>query len=72
MPLGRRYVGTGLLLDSIHGPVLELDGGGSWIPEVDWTARRMLGRRVTVEGSRSGFNRLDVHKIAPDTRARSS
>lgn len=64
MSIGKHYTVTGLLLHSIHGPVLEADGGGSWVLDVDARAD-LFGRRVTVEGSRSGFNRLDVHRMTP-------
>lgn len=57
---GARYRLEGLLLDSRRGPVLQMDDGGVWALDTDADASLMLGQRVTVEGVRSGFDRLDV------------
>lgn len=63
--MGSRHRVTGILLDSARGLVLEVDGGGVWALDAHGSARKLLGRRVTVEGTRSGFDRLDVDWIGP-------
>jgi hypothetical protein len=46
------------------GHVLEIDGGGVWQLDVGWfAATRLCDRRVTIEGLRSGFDLLDVHRM---------
>ena len=62
--MGTRHRITGLLLVSQRGLVVEPDSGGSWAIEGGARARRLVGRRVTVEGVRSGFDRLDIDLIA--------
>jgi hypothetical protein len=57
---GARYRLEGLLLDSRRGPVLQMDDGGVWVLDTETDISLMLGQRVTVEGVRSGFDRLDV------------
>ena len=66
MPKGARHVETGILRASQYGLyALEMDGGGVWQLDVGWgwKARRLIGQRVTVEGTRAGFNLLDVRRI---------
>ncbi len=63
MPMGKRYRVTGLLLTSARGYILEVDGGGIYALDPDRPVRDLLGRCVTVEGVRSGFDRLDVDWI---------
>lgn len=46
-----------------RGYELHVDGGGVWALDVAWRARKLRGRRVIVEGIRSGFDRLDVDRI---------
>jgi hypothetical protein len=65
MPLGRFYMEEGLLLQQSGRLVLQRDDGGFWILEVDFTAERLLGRRVRIEGVRSGFNALEVTRLIP-------
>jgi len=65
MPMGTRHRETGLLLDSTRGLVLQVDGGGVYALDTNPDAHRLLGQRVTVEGTRSGFDRLDVDWIGP-------
>ena len=60
MPMGSHHRLTGLLKHSPRGPIVEVDDGGSWVLDLDKDVRTMLGRRVVVEGKRSGFDRLDV------------
>jgi hypothetical protein len=42
-----------------------MDDGGMWRLDVGWgwRARSNLNRRITVEGVRSGFDLLDVHRL---------
>jgi hypothetical protein len=65
MPLGSCHALTGLLLeDGDRAPfVLRLDDGGEWRLDVAQSASRYLGLRVRVEGTRSGFNLIDVLKV---------
>lgn len=63
MPLGTRHRVTGLLLNSRRGFVLEVEGGGAYALDTDRRAHNLVGQRVTVEGTRSGFDRLDVDWI---------
>ncbi len=49
-------------------PVLMLDGGGRWRLELDPGYEAWLGRRVRVEGVRSGFDRIDVETIVAEGR----
>jgi hypothetical protein len=52
-----------MLMQSALGPVLEVDGGGTWQLDLGWRGRKLFGMRVTVAGVRSGFNMLDVERI---------
>lgn len=63
MPMGTRHRVTGLLKDSRRGLILEVDGGGVFALDTEPSARKFLGHKVTVEGVRSGFDRLDVDWI---------
>jgi hypothetical protein len=65
MPRGTRHVLTGTLRLARRGFELHMDGGCVWALDVpSWRpARRFLGQRVTVEGTRSGFDLLDVHRL---------
>lgn len=54
-----------MLQDSARGLILEVDGGGVYALDVERGARDLLGRRVIVDGVRSGFDRLDVDWIGP-------
>ncbi len=63
--MGSRHRLTGLLLESARGLILEVDDGGVYALDADRDARNLLGRRVIVEGVRSGFDRLDVDWIGP-------
>jgi hypothetical protein len=66
---GTRYRLEGLLLDSRRGPVLQMDDGGVWALDTDADVRLMLGQRVTIEGVRSGFDRLDVNWMGSADRS---
>ena len=65
MPMGTRHRVTGRLLEARRGLVLEMDDGGVYALDTELAARELLGRRVIVEGVRSGFDRLDVTWIGP-------
>ena len=57
---------TGILRPSQYGLyALEMDGGGVWQLDVGWgwKARKLVGQRVTVDGTRAGFNLLDVQRL---------
>ena len=68
MPMGTRHTLTGTLRRTCLGYELEMDGGGVWQLDVGWgwAARCNLDRRVTIVGTRSGFNLLDVSRIRDD------
>lgn len=69
MPRGTRHVLIGTLRRTRFGHALEIDGGGVWQLDGGWSsAKRYCNQRVTVEGTRSGFDLLDVHRIAPVDR----
>lgn len=64
---------TGILRPSQYGLyALEMDGGGVWQLDVGWgwIARKLVGQRVTVEGTRGGFDLLDVKLIGLAASAR--
>jgi hypothetical protein len=61
--MGSRHRLSGLLKDSARGLILELDDGGVYALDVDPSAREFLGMRVTLEGTRAGFDRLDIDWI---------
>ena len=63
MPRGTRYRLTGRLMRSSQGLVLEMDDGGCWTLDIGRRAHALLGQRVTIEGTRSGFNLIDVERI---------
>ena len=63
MPRGTRHVETGILRVGRWGYELEMVGGGAWRLDVTRSVRRLVGQRVTVEGTRSGFDLLDVTKM---------
>ncbi len=64
---GTRYRLEGLLLSSERGPVLQIDDGGTWALDLNNDAQDLLGRRVRIEGLRSGFDRIDVDWIGVAT-----
>ena len=68
MPMGSRHRLEGLLLDSKRGLVLQMDDGGVWALDHDRHAAKMVGLRVVVEGTRSGFDRIDVDYLSSITR----
>lgn len=73
LPRGTHHVVEGLLV--AEGPVglsLRVDGGGTWQIDGGASVRKMVNQRVRVEGTRSGFDMLDVATIVTvdmDTRS---
>ena len=65
MPMGTEHVVTGLLLTRRRELVLDVDGGGTWRLGIGGAARGFLGRRVTVQGLRAGFDLLEVKSFWP-------
>jgi hypothetical protein len=61
--IGTRYRLEGLLLTSDRGLVLQIDDGGVWALDADPHHYAQAGRRVVIEGIRSGFDRIDVEWI---------
>ena len=64
MPIGKFHREEGLLLRQRGRLILQKDDGGFWVLAADPLAEESLGRRVRVEGVRSGFNELEVARIA--------
>lgn len=62
MPKGTRHTVTGILNwdDRQFMHRLDVTGGGYWFADMPYRTRHLLGREITVEGVRSGFNVLDV------------
>ena len=46
-----------------RGYELHVDGGGVWALDFNRSSKALLGRRVTVEGTRGGFDLLNVRTI---------
>ena len=65
MSKGSAYDLTGILMRDDRGLVLAMPGGGAWTldPPLFCGTGRMLGRRVHVVGTRSGFDLIDARKI---------
>lgn len=63
MPRGSEHILTGTLCWTPRGYALQMDDGGQWSLDLKGRADRYIDRRVTVEGTRSGFDLLDVHRI---------
>ncbi|UVO53738.1 DUF5818 domain-containing protein [Sphingomonas sp. SUN039] len=61
--MGTLHRATGLLMMARRGYELHVDGGGVWALDLTRSPKALLGRRVTVEGIRGGFDLLDVRKI---------
>ncbi len=63
MPRGTHHEETGLLLREGQDIILQRDDGGRWRLDPAPKALDLLGRRVRVQGIRSGFDLLDVRRI---------
>ncbi|MCP3733108.1 DUF5818 domain-containing protein [Sphingomonas sp. MG17] len=68
MPTAGRLRVTGFLMNSARGLLLELEDGGVYALEVESAAHELIGQHVTVEGLRSGFDRIEVDWIGPVRR----
>ncbi|WP_353739207.1 DUF5818 domain-containing protein [Sphingomonas sp. NIBR02145] len=56
MPLGVALSLEGLLLEDGRHLYLRMDDGGGWRIEAGWSARKLVGQRVRIEGTRDGFD----------------
>lgn len=66
MPRGTPCTVEGLLAVGRAGLLaLRTDHGGTWEIDGPSRLRRLVGRRVQVNGFRSGFDMLDVERFAP-------
>ena len=65
MPRGTRHTLTGTLAwnERNHIHVLNIRGGGYWFLDMSCRTSHLIGREVTIEGVRSDFNMLDVHRL---------
>jgi hypothetical protein len=63
MSIGDRHRLSGTLLTAKRGPILQIADGGVWALDIDHDHLNLIGRRVTIEGTRSGFDRLAVDWI---------
>lgn len=63
MSKGTIHRETGLLRREALGYALELDSGGRWMLDIRGSARKLIGKRVTVEGKRMGFDLIFVDRI---------
>lgn len=63
MPLGKRHIESGILQPGKWGYTLCMIGGGKWELDASRRYNHLIGHRVTVEGTRGGFNLLNVDRI---------
>jgi hypothetical protein len=65
MSKGVAYQLTGILMRDDRGLVLAMPGGGAWAldPPLFCRTGRMLGHKVHVVGTRSGFDLIDARTI---------
>jgi hypothetical protein len=63
MPMGSEHDETGRLLREGANLILQRDDGGRWRLDVGRGHAGLLGRRVRVLGTRSGFDWLAVRRI---------
>lgn len=65
--MGTRHDETGWLNLDRGQYLLRRDGGGTWQLELgfltEWRARRHVGRRVRVAGTRIGFDVLSADRV---------
>lgn len=40
-----------------------MDGGGQWMLDINGSVRKPIGKRVTVEGKRMGFDLIHVDRV---------
>lgn len=55
-------------MNSKRGLVLQIDDGGVWALDHNRHAAKLVGLRVVVEGTRSGFDRIDVDYLSATRR----
>lgn len=63
MPLGSRHELAGLLYKARRGYELHVADGGVWHLDVDRRASELLGSRVALSGTRTGFDLLAVEEL---------
>ncbi|WP_380926126.1 DUF5818 domain-containing protein [Sphingomonas leidyi] len=63
MPAGTRVRLSGSLSDSARELILALDDGSVFALDIDHSPVDLIGKRVIVEGVRSGFDRINVDWI---------
>lgn len=64
MPRFEQLELTGLLLFGGPNFVLSMPGGGEWRLELTRSPKKWLGQRVTIKGTRDGFDLIAVTRIA--------
>ena len=67
MPRGTLHAETGTIWREGGHLVLLRDAGGRWRLDAPLSAERLFGKRVRVEGTRAGFELLNVQSIEPTT-----
>jgi hypothetical protein len=63
MPLGVAVDEMGLVLRDGPRIILRVDDGGEWQLDLRSNHGQPFGRRVRVQGKRSGFNLIDVDRL---------
>lgn len=63
MSKGAIHRETGILRRASIGYALEMDGGGRWMLDVSGSVRKLIGKRVTIEGKRMGFDLIHVERV---------
>ena len=63
MTIGSRHRLEGQLVKATRGLLVRVDDGGVWALDADSKAIALVGKRVKIEGTRSGFDRIDVEWI---------
>lgn len=63
MLLGSRHRFEGHLGKARRGLLVHVEDGGIWAIDADADASALVGKRVKVEGTRSGFDRIAVEWI---------
>ena len=67
MPLGASISDTGRLVRGEHNFLLRRDAGGTWRLDLGRFDRRLVGRRVSITGTRADFDLVDVETVAEVT-----
>ena len=63
MPIGSRHRLEGQLRQAPRGLLVHVEDGGVWSLDADADAEALVGKRVKAEGTRTGFDRIDVEWI---------